>query len=310
MRIFVAGATGVIGRRLVPLLVEAGAEVTGIARSSAKRAQLKRQGAKPVSVSMFDPAALQEAVAGHTIVINMATHIPSGAKALLPGAFDENIRLRREASQYLALAAIEARAHRFVQESFAPAYPDRGDEWIDETVPIQPSKYVESVRDAESAADEFTKSGGIGVVLRFSFFYGPESGHSLDLVSAVRKGLVPVPGRPEGYMSSIWIGDAASAVLASLKVPEGVYNVTDDVPIRRREAFDLLAAELGVKSPRMPPRLLTRLMGSLGDTLGRSQRLSNAKFRQAAGWSPRVPSLREGWKLLVSDLRAAGTLTA
>ena len=310
MRIFVAGATGVIGRRLVPLLVEAGAEVTGIARSSAKSAQLKRQGAKPVSVSMFDPAALQEAVAGHTIVINMATRIPSGTRALMPGAFDENIRLRREASQYLALAAIEARAHRFVQESFAPAYPDRGDEWIDESVPIQPAKYVESVREAESAAEEFTKSGGIGVVLRFSFFYGPDSALTLDVVNAVRKGVAPVLGRPDGYMSSVWTDDVASAVLASLKVPEGVYNVTDDVPVRRREAIDLLATELGVKSPRMPPRLLTRLMGSLGDTLGRSHRLSNAKFRQAAGWSPKVPSVREGWKLLVSEMRAAGTLPA
>src|SRR3954447_8542799 len=106
MRIFVAGATGVIGKRLVPLLVEAGAAVTGVARSPAKRRQLERQGATPVTVSLFDPAAVEEAVAGHDIVINMATRIPSRLRLLLPGAFRENTRLRREASQNLALAAI------------------------------------------------------------------------------------------------------------------------------------------------------------------------------------------------------------
>lgn len=310
MRIFVAGATGVIGRRLVPLLVNAGAQVTGVARSAAKSAQLKRQGATPIRVSLFDPAALEEAVAGHQIVINVATRIPSGAKALLPGAFNENIRLRQEASQYLVAAAMAARAHRFVQESFTPVYPARGNDWIDESVPIKPSKYLESVRDAESATDEFTNSGGIGVVLRFSMFYGPDSSLTHDVVKAVRKGIAPIFGGSEGYMSSIWIDDAAAAVVAALKVPPGVYNVTDDIPLKRREAFDLLAAALGAKSPRIPPRWATMLAGSIGETLGRSQRLSNAKFRQAAGWAPKVPSVREGWKLLVDEMRSAGTLPA
>src|SRR6476469_11000419 len=113
MKIFVAGATGVIGRRLVPLLVDAGAEVTAVARSKAKADQLKEQGVNPVTLNLFDPTAVKEAVAGHNTVINMATHIPSGVRVFMPGSFAENIRLRQEASKNLADAAIAARAQRF-----------------------------------------------------------------------------------------------------------------------------------------------------------------------------------------------------
>jgi nucleoside-diphosphate-sugar epimerase len=288
MRVFVAGATGVVGRRLIPLLVDAGAAVTAVARTNAKAAQLKKQGATPKKVNLFDPAAVEAAVAGNDAVINIATKIPTGMKMFLPGAFNENIKIRTEASQNLASAAIAARARVFIQESFAPAYPDRGDEWIDESVLIEPSSYVRSVADAESAAAEFTRSGGAGVVLRFSFFYGPQS---------------PLPGGGDAYMSTLWIDDAASAVVAALSVPAGVYNVTDDVPMRRREAFDLLADALGVKHPRTLPRWASRMMGSLGDTIGRSQRISNAKFRQSANWVPKVASVREGWARLVKELR-------
>lgn len=306
MRIFVAGATGVIGRRLIPLLIDAGSEVTAVARSKAKGNQLTEQGATPVTLNLFDPQAVKDAVAGHNTVINVATHIPSGLRAIMPGAFAENIRIRREASKNLANAAIAARAQRFVQESFAPAYPDRGDEWIDEDVPIMPGTYIESVREAESSAATFTRSGGAGVVLRFSNLYSPDSSLTLDIVNAVKKGIAPVFGGPDGFMSSIWADDAAAAVFASLRVPAGVYNVTDNVPMRRREVFDLLARMLGVKTPRIPPLWLTKIAGSFGDTLGRSHRLSNARFRQASGWVPRVPSVKEGWQILAAELKGSG----
>lgn len=228
----------------------------------------------------------------------------------MPGAFKDNIRIRTEASRNLANAAIATRAQRFVQESFAPAYPDRGDEWIDEDVPIMPAKYIESVADAEAAAQAFTKSGGAGVVLRFSMFYGPDSPFTIDMVKSVRRGYAPVFGGGDGFMSSIWHDDAAAAVFASLRVPAGIYNITDNVPMRRREVFDLLARALGVKPPRIPPLWLTKITGSLGDTLGRSHRLSNAKFRQASGWVPKVPSVREGWKLVTDELKEGSTKVA
>jgi 2-alkyl-3-oxoalkanoate reductase len=303
MRIFVAGATGVIGRRLIPLLVGAGSEVTAVARSRAKGDQLTKQGATPVTLDLFDAQAVKEAVAGHHTVINVATHIPSGLRGLIPGAFAENIRIRRVASKNLANAAISARAQRFVQESYAHAYPDLGDEWIDEEVPIMPGTRLESVSEAESSAGTFTRSGGAGVVLRFSNLYSADSPTTLDIVSAIKKGFAPVFGGAGAFMSSIWADDAAAAVFASLRVPAGVYNVTDNVPMRRREVFDLLAKMLGIKAPRIPPLWVTKISGSLGDTLGRSHRLSNARFRQASGWVPRVPSVKEGWQILASELR-------
>jgi len=302
MNVFVAGATGVVGRRLIPILIDAGADVTGVARSHDKARQLQEQGAAAARVSLFDPAALEAAVAGHDVVVNVATSIPSGMKALMPGAFNENIRIRREASQNLAAAAIAARARTFIQESFAPAYPDRGDEWIDESVPMEPASYLESVRDAESAAAEFTRSGGAGVVLRFSLFYGPDSSLTLDLLKAVGKGFAPAFGSPDAFMSSLWTDDAAAAVFAAMSVPAGTYNVSDDTPLRRGEAFKLLASELGVKAPAMLPQWVTKAMGSVGETLGRSLRISNSRFRSVSGWAPVVPSLREGWKRLVEEM--------
>ena len=304
MKIFVAGATGVIGRRLVPILIEAGADVTGVARSDEKERQLQKQGATPLRVDLFEPAAVETAVAGHDIVINMATKIPSGMRVFAPGAFNENIRIRTEASQNLASAAIATRARRFIQESFSPAYPDRGDEWIDEEVSIEPAKYIASVRHAESAADEFTRSGGAGVVLRFSMFYGPDSSLTLDMLKAVRSGFAPTFGGGDAYMSSIYTDDAASAVFAALSVPAGVYNVTDDMPMCRREAFDLLAKAMRVRAPRIMPKWVTNAFGSIGDALGRSHRVSNAKLKNASGWAPKVPSLREGWLTLLSEIEA------
>ncbi len=302
MRIFLAGATGVVGKRLVPLLLQAGHAVTAVARSPEKAAALTAQGATPVKVDLFDSTAVSAAVAGHDTVINIATHIPSGAKAMLPGAFRQNSRLRRVASNNLAAAATAAGAGRFIQESFAAVYPDCGDNWIDESVQIDPSPYVDAVVDAEWAAKEFTRRGGIGVVLRFAFFYGPDSSLTLDTVGAVRRGIAPSFGSPKGFMSSLWTDDAATAVLAALRVPAGAYNVADDSPVRRREVFNALADALGVKRPRLLPGWVRWVSGSIGDTLGRSQRISNAHFRAATGWAPSVPSVIQGWPLLVAEL--------
>jgi len=115
-------------------------------------------------------------------------------------------------------------------------------------------------------------------------------------------GIAPIFGHPDGFMSSPWTDDAATAVVSALDVPAGVYNVTDDQPVRRREAFDALAAALGVKPPKPLPQMITKLSGSLGETLGRSLRLSNEQFKSATGWTPRVKTVLEGWPLLVEEL--------
>lgn len=293
MRIFVAGATGAIGRRAIPLLLQAGHSVTGIARSREKRLQLERQGAVAVEADVFDRDNIRDTVAGHDAVLNLATHIPTGTRAMLPWAWLENDRVRRYGAANLVDGAIATGAHLFIQESFAPVYPDSGDKWIDETVPIQPVRYSMAVKHAESAAERFATHGGRAIILRFGFFYGSDSGFTVDMINSVRRGMAP-SFRPEGFISSVSHDDAASAVAAVLDAPRGVYNVVDDEPVRRREMFDIIAGELGVKPPRFLPSIVARLMGSLGETLSRSQRISNAKLRAATNWKPAYPSAREG----------------
>jgi nucleoside-diphosphate-sugar epimerase len=305
MKVFVAGATGVVGRRAVPRLVAAGHEVTGVARTAEKSAGVEQGGGRAVALDLFEVEAVRRAVAGHDAVINLATSIPRGARAFLPGAWRENDRIRSVASAYLVDAAVAGGATRFVQESFAPVYPDRGDEWIDETTPLKVARYNRTVADAERAAAGFNAGGRSAVILRFGFFYGPDSGYTLDLIRFVRKGFVPLPAPARGFVSSVSHDDAASAVVAALGAGAGVYNVIDDEPMRRREFFDALAEALGVRPPRLAPAWLSVLAGSVGETLSRSQRISNRKLRTHVGWAPQYPSVREGWRAVLASLNPA-----
>jgi nucleoside-diphosphate-sugar epimerase len=305
MRIFVAGATGVIGRRTVPLLIAAGHQVTAIGRTAEKRADLARLGATALDVDLFNPGELRRAVAGHEVVINLATHLPAGWRMFAPRAFEENDRIRRVGAANLVYAGIAAGARRFIQESFAPVYPDSGERWIDETVPIAPVSYNRSVADAERSAERFSSGDRTGVVLRFAAFYGPDAWQTRQMIDAVRRGFAPWPGAADAFISSVSHDDAATAVVTALGVRAGAYNVADDEPQRRRDYFDALAAALGVAPPRIPPRFVARLFGSLGEMLARSLRLSNRKLR-ACGWAPRFASVRDGWPAVV---RAIGTPT-
>ena len=273
--------------RVVPRLLSLGHEVTAFSRSDANRAAIERAGARPVS---------ELALAGHDAVINLATHVPPSSRALMPGAWRATNRLRRELPPRIASAAREHGVRRYIQESFAPAYPDRGDAWIDESMPLAVTRYNSGIADAEAAVRAFD---GDGVVLRFGFFYGPDSDFIHDIVKMVRKGWSPTMGRPEGYMSSISHDDAAEAVIAALTLPRGTYNVVDDEPLTKRDLVDSLADRLGVPHPRFLPAWLPLLFGSLGRTLARSQRISNRKLREASAWRPKYPSVRDGWAAIV-----------
>ena len=300
MKVFVAGATGVLGRRAVAQLVAVGHDVTGVARTPAKAALLRRLGATPVTVDLFDPAALKDAVAGHDAVLNLATHIPPMTKAAMPGAWSENDRIRTEASRNLVDGALAAGATRYVQESICFPYTDRGAEWIDEDTPLDLPSFARSTSDAEAQAARFTDSGGTGVVLRFGQFHAAESAHTIDMLRAARARLSPSFGDPEGYVPTIHADDAASAVVAALGAPAGVYNVVDDEPVSRREHGRSLARALGVKPPRHLPAAAAKVGGSKTALLARSQRVSNAKFKQATGWAPEYPSVREAWSEIVA----------
>ena len=306
MRIFITGATGVIGRRVVPRLVAGGHQVSAVARSPARHKQLAALGARPVAVDLFDGTSIARSLAGHDTAINLATHIPhSIGRTLLPGAWRENDRIRRITSNLLVNAAIADGVARVIQESFAPVYAAQGDAWITEESPLQPVRYNRTVTDAEQAAERFARSGGVGIVLRFAGFYGPDSTQLGAMLETVRRGMLPLPGDPEAFCSMVSHDDAAAAVVAALSLPSGAYNVVDDDPVTRRVLGDTLAALLGVKPPRPLPKWITPLFGSIGELLSRSQRISNRKLRAAADWRPRYPSVREGMRATLEERRKA-----
>jgi len=300
LKVFVAGATGVIGRRAVAGLVAAGHEVTAVARSAEKAELVRALGATPVQVSLFDRDALRAAVAGHDVVVNLATKIPPMSQAARPGAWDENNRIRSEGSANLVDAALAAGATRYVQESITFTYPDSGDAWIDaETTAIEPPRLAAGVADAEASAGRFTEAGGTGVVLRFGLFYAADASHTQTMVAAARRGVSVVAGGPDAYQSMIHADDAARAVVAALTAPAGTYDVVDDEPLTKREVAKALGGRLRV------PGSLAKVAGSQADIMMRSQRVSNRRFKEATGWSPRHQSLRDGIGPVVAELRDA-----
>jgi nucleoside-diphosphate-sugar epimerase len=295
MRVFVTGATGAIGRRVIPSLVALGHDVTALGRTPEKRAALERQGARPILVDLFDPFALRTALEGAEAVLNLATAVPPGMRAFLPWSWKPMDRIRTHASANLVDAALAGHDVRIlVQESFAPIYADGGDRWLDESSPVRPVRYNRSTLDAEASAGRFTRAGRTGVVLRFALFSGPGDPFTQMMLDSVRRGWFPLLGRPEAYTSWISHQDAASAAVAALGLPAGIYNAVDDQPLRRRELADGIARLLGVKPPRLLPAWAVSLAGSVGDALGRSVRISNRKLREAGEWRPKHPSVLEG----------------
>lgn len=300
MRVFVTGATGAVGRPTVARLVDAGHEVTALARGPAKRAEVEAAGATASEVDLFDPAAVREAVDGHDAVVNLATHLPTIGASGRASGWAENDRLRRSASAHLVDAALATGAGRFVQESIVFLYPDSGDRWIDAaTVEPAPTANAASALVAEAHAARVTAAGGAGVALRFGMFYGPGVYHTEAFLRMARRGLAYGAGAPGGYMSMIHVDDAAAAVVAALAVPAGVYDVVDDEPVTSADFAAALAAAVGRPHHVRVPGRLMRLGGRQAASLLRSQRVSNRRFREASGWAPRHPDVRAGLAAVV-----------
>jgi nucleoside-diphosphate-sugar epimerase len=305
MKVFVAGATGVIGRRAVRALVTAGHDVTGVARTPDKAALLFRLGGTPTQVDLFDRGEVLDAVAGHDAVVNLATHIPSTAKAALPRSWKENTRIREEASGVLADAAISAGARCHIQESIAFVYADGGDAWLDEDARRDVPPALASVDTAEAQVHRVTASGVSGILLRFGFHHAADSSLTVDTVRVARRGLLVAPGPAAAYLPSVQVDDAATAVVAALDAPSGVYNVVDDDPLQRWEYAEVLAAALGRASVRLPPAFLAKAGGRRAEPLTRSQRVSNRKLKDATGWTPTYPCMRQAWPAIIRELGAA-----
>lgn len=299
MKIFVTGATGVLGRRTVARLVEAGADVTGVVRSVEHGRALLDVGATPAVVSLFDRDALAAAVAGHKVVYNLATAIPTGERTASPDAWENNHRIRREGSRNLVDAALDAGAERYIQESIALLYADGGDRLLDESAAVAATNFTESALTAESEAARFAQHGRVGIALRFGAFYGFDSRHSLETVEAARRGVFAVPGRADAYFPSVTTDDAASAAVAALRAPAGLYNAAEE-PLTRADHADALAQALGIGLLRMPP--VPAGFPEQLSPLVRSLRVTSQLFKSLTGWQPRFPNARTGWPFVIAAL--------
>lgn len=302
MKVFVAGGTGAIGSHAVPALIAAGHTVTALARSPEKAARLSGQGAEPVRVSIFDRVALTGAMAGHAAAVNLASAIPPMSRFMRTSAWRDNDRVRTEGSAAIVDAAINAGVDRVVQESVCMLYPDRGAEWVDETVPTDRYPMAHANLAAEANANRFSEAGGTGVVLRLGWFYGPGATHSEQLLALARHHICIQMGRPDGYVSSIHMDDAGTAVAAALHAPAGTFNVVDNEPLTKRAYADAIARAARTTMWLRVPGRAALLLGDRSTSLTRSLRVTNARFRSATGWAPRYTSARDGWAATAAAL--------
>ncbi len=311
MKVFVAGATGVLGRRAVPAMVARGHDVTAVARTPEKGDLLRELGATPVMVDLFDADAVRRAVDGHEAVVHAATSIPSPTRMPLRRAWVTNDRLRAEATPLLADAARAAGATVFVKESITFSYADGGDRWLDESAPLGPLANLSSALVAEGVAERFTDAaaGRRGIVIRYGMFYGPDSDSTVATVKAARRGIASALGDRHNFASPIHTDDAATALAAALDVPAGVYNAVDDEPVTWEDCFAALATAVGRRHLRFPPAIVAKAGGRATAPLARSQRVSNRRFREASGWGPAYPSVREGWPAVIAELDSGVTRT-
>jgi nucleoside-diphosphate-sugar epimerase len=301
MDVFITGGTRVLGLPVLRLLRARGHRARALSRGEEGDAAIREAGGEPVRCDLFDLAALGAATAGSEAVLHLATRIPRTAEALRPEAWAENDRIRTEGTRNVATAALAAGASVFVYPSVIFVYPDRGAEWIDAATPVDPTDLVRSTLVAEEEVARFGAVGRRGVVLRMGSFYGPTAPTSRELVStARRRRLAMLIGPGRAYQSSIWVDDAASAVvLAMERAPSGIYDAVDDRPLTRREMAAALAAAVGRRwLVRLPWTVARRAGGDAALTVGRSQRVSNRQLREATGWAPAVPDAREGLRRL------------
>jgi nucleoside-diphosphate-sugar epimerase len=325
MRIFVAGATGALGKQLVPMLVADGHEVTAMTRTPAKQDLVRELGARPVLADALDPEAVAQAVgkAEPEVVIHQLTAIDASSFGRsLDKMFAETNRLRTEATDHLLAAARAVGARRFIAQSFAGwPFERTGGPIKTEEDPLQehPPKSVGQTLGAIRHVERtVTEADGIeGLALRYGGFYGPGTSLAVDpdgeQVEMIRKRRFPVVGSGAGIWSLVHIRDAASATAAAVNRGEpGVYNIVDDEPAPMSVVLPELAKVIGAKPPRHFPRWVGRLLAGEGMTIMMTEvrGASNAKAKRELGWQLRYPSWRLGFREGLSNVEGeqAGTV--
>ncbi|HWW67619.1 MAG TPA: NAD(P)-dependent oxidoreductase [Solirubrobacterales bacterium] len=307
MKVFVAGAGGVIGRPLVRRLVAAGHEVTGTTRREERAEEIRAAGATAIVCDAFDAAALETAVreAAPEVVVNQLTSLPQRYEPRKASFYEATNRVRREGGHNLIEAARAAGARRLLTQSISFLYAPEGS-WVkdEEARPFDdaPGHFGPAVAAMLAHEREAVESHDFdGLVLRYGQFYGPGTyyapgGH---LGREVNRRRFPVVGPGTGTFSFLHVEDAAGATVAALDHgAPGIYNVVDDEPAPLREWLPVYAEALGAKPPRRVPVWLAKLVA--GSTVAKTavelRGASNAKAKRELGWQPGYPSWRQGFR--------------
>jgi nucleoside-diphosphate-sugar epimerase len=310
MRVFVTGASGALGSRLVPRLIDAGHEVIGTYNSASSAELLRVLGATPVQVDLLDPSAVGCAVidAAPDAIIHQATALGNSKFGRnLDATFAQTNRLRIEGTDALLAAAREAGVRRFVAQSFAPyRYAREGgpikteDDPLDLIPPQSARQTYAAMQHLDRAVTDFG-----GIALRYGGFYGAAND---GLIEPVRKRKFPIIGAGGGLMSFIHLDDAAAATVLALDHDgPAVYNIVDDEPAQVREWLPVLAQALGAKPPRKVPRWVARVLaGESAVVMATEARgASNAKAKRELEWRPRYPTWRDGFRATYSAITLA-----
>lgn len=284
MRVYVTGATGVLGQSAIVSLLSDGHQVTGLARTAEKAAVVRHLGAAASQAQLFDVDEMTAALRGFDAVCNLVTHIPIGRAGVRRSAWKVNDRLRIEGSRVVATAAREAGVRRLIQESVSSLYADGGDEWITEESPLSVTQAVEPSAVAETNATEFASASHAPVILRFGQMIGND-GMTRWRLSQARAGRAIGLGDPQGWAHVVHPEDAGSAVAAALAVPGGVYNVGAE-PVRRDDLVRVFGESAGHPGIGFMPRLAVKVAGERLEPLTRSHRVSSGRLHEATGWKP------------------------
>lgn len=304
MRVFLAGATGVIGRRLVPALLAAGHEVTAMCRSPERAEQVRAAGGEAVVADALDAEAVRSAVAAvrPDALVNQLTALPKRIDPRrIERDFELNDRLRSEGSAILAAAARDAGVARLVAQSIAFSYEPGppGTVHVEEDPLVRrPAPSFARTADAIERLERTTHDHG-GTVLRYGYFYGPGSAIAPDgsIVQDLRRRRMPLVGSGAGVWSFIHVDDAADATVAALSAPPGVYNVVDDEPAPVGEWLPALARAARAPRPLRVPAFIARLAaGDYGvQVMTAAQGACNARAKRELSWRPAHASWREGF---------------
>jgi 2-alkyl-3-oxoalkanoate reductase len=318
VKVLVAGATGVVGRRLVPLLVSAGHEVVGTSRSPMRAEGLRQYGARGVVVDVLDNVRLHEVMSSERpdVVIDELTDIPRRLDpSRVASQFDGNVLIRTEGTRNLVNAADEAGALRVIAQSYAHIYEPRGS-WVkteNEAINVGPEdsfprhRNVNALHELERTVME--APGIEGVVLRYGTLYGPGTAYASNgsISQLVRIRHYPIVGGGRGVTSFVHVDDAAAATIRALTGAVGIFNICDDEPASVGEWLPYYAQLLEAPTPRRVPAFAVRALGREHFAYRSTEQrgASNAKAKAELGWTPIYPSWRQGFRTELEAARAA-----